>query len=117
MEQNWRLTMPKLNCKNCKQKCCEGYLINNITHKQKVILPKRVNKICVDGIQLVRVNRVLWKCRFLKRGKCSSYENRPWVCKYWYCLDNSQKQKYKRFFESTQNNSILGFAVISKGRQ
>ena len=107
--------MPKLDCKNCKQKCCEGHLINRITHDLKVILPKRIDKICVDGIQLVRVNRVFWKCRFLKRGKCSIYANRPWLCKYWFCSDHSKKKA--KFFNSTQNNSILGFVVISKGRK
>ncbi len=106
--------MPKLNCKNCKQKCCEGYLNNKITKKQSIILPKRITKICVEGIQLMRVSRTKWKCRFLKKGKCSIYENRPWLCKYWFCRDHSKGKM--RFIKSTQDNSVLGFQVIAKGR-
>ena len=106
--------MKKLTCQNCKQKCCEGYLMNRITGKRKIILPKKMTKICADGIQLIRVSRIKWKCRFLKRGKCSIYETRPWLCKYWFCRDCPKK--IMAAYKSYQQNSVLTLEVITKGR-
>jgi Fe-S-cluster containining protein len=105
--------MKKLNCKNCKRKCCEGYLYNKITGESKVILPVKVKFICTEGIQLVRISRLKWKCRFFKRGKCSIYKERPFLCKMWFCRDHPKKIKLREFYHS---NSILELQVIPKGR-
>ena len=107
--------MVKLNCQNCSKKCCEGTLKDKISGRNCIILPKRYTKVCVQGIQLVRISRTKWKCKFFKRGKCSNYENRPWICRYWFCKDHPKKPQYK-FLYSVYEASSLCFQINCKGR-
>ena len=76
-----------LNCKNCKQKCCEGYL-----HAKNldlvILLPLTRKKITVNGIPLIRITNRAWRCKWFnkKTGKCKNYYKRPLVCKSWFCF-------------------------------
>lgn len=77
-----------LNCKNCKQRCCEGYLsARNVNNEMVILLPLSKKEITIDKIPLIRVTDRLWRCKHFdkKTGKCLNYYNRPPLCKFWYC--------------------------------
>jgi len=90
--------MEKLDCKDCKQKCCEGYLYVRATKEREIIilLPLSRKKIKVDGIPLKRITDRLWRCEWFnkKTGKCKNYYKRPKLCKVWFCRD-CKKQSTK----------------------
>ena len=85
----------KLNCKDCKQKCCEGYLsVNDNKNKDLIILlPLSRKKIKVDGIPLKRITDRIWGCEWFnkKTGKCKNYKKRPKLCRYWFCKGHEKK--------------------------
>ena len=91
-----------LNCKNCKQKCCEGYLLaRNLD--TVILLPLTRKRIDVNGIPLIRITNRRWRCKWFdtKTGKCNNYYKRPLVCKAWFCNGheihtNPEKLKKKR---------------------
>jgi len=113
----------QLNCKNCKKKCCEGYLCVTVTNDGIILLPLSRRKMTIDGIPLERVTDRIWRCTHFdtKTGKCGIYKRRPLVCKEWYCeghkiWDNEARvKKLKR----TCNNSIyrLGFPMGYTGKR
>lgn len=91
-----------LNCKNCRQKCCEGYIFaKSLDHI--ILLPLSRKNLKVNGIPLIRITDRIWRCKWfnVKTEKCDNYYNRPSICKSWFCKGHEihktpEKLKKKR---------------------
>jgi Fe-S-cluster containining protein len=77
-------------CSSCKDHDCEGYIW---------LIPSEVQVLCKTGAEVVEINdnccflnpfdnprpedfeQMKPKCRLRKKGLCSIYENRPFVCR------------------------------------
>lgn len=76
-----------MKCSQCKTKwCCKGMefpILNN--DYEEWVLAHEIKVIESNGIKWAHFDI---KCPKLKNGKCSIYENRPNVCKNWYCNEH-----------------------------
>ncbi len=110
-----------LNCKNCKQKCCEGYLLAK-SLDSVILLPLTRKEIDVNGIPLIRITDRLWRCKWFnkKTGKCNIYYKRPLICKSWYCIGHEihknpdklkKKQSKMKRTEKGDKNFSFAFPI------
>jgi Fe-S-cluster containining protein len=102
----------KITCKECRGKCCIGYLSSRLVNADfRININKNIKRMNIDGISLVRLNKLVWKCEWFNRrtGKCTNYKHRPDICKYWYCPEH-KKQNTKRY----QQTSIYALSFDSR---
>lgn len=95
--------MKRKTCKGCKVTCCEGWLSNRLFKDVKTVtLPKKIKEIDIDGIQLKRISKTRWRCKWYnpKTRKCKHYDLRPIICRTWFC------GKHEEESEPTRNTSL-----------
>ena len=53
----------------------------------------RITEIVMEGIPWIRQRNGTYKCKHFKRRKCTIYEKRPRVCKFYICQRLQAKKK------------------------
>lgn len=104
--------MEKISCKDCVRTCCDDADIKLKPRKKGVdpLALKTGNWLYVRDIIWVKKKNNLWRCRAFDpiTRLCKIWENRPVICRYYFCpFAKKKKNKEVKNMDEWENSEKI----------
>ena len=93
-----------MKCEDCDGHCCKNIILRYHPSGKayyKNHYPAGIKIAIIDSATFTRQEDLTWFCSLFKNGKCMDYENRPNLCKQFFCKKHDDFEKDIQLLEDS----------------